>query len=79
MKNKSIVSVFDATKGEFTEEKMYYLPPKKALICEIMQRKGNYNTSNYPKNLDGIYKSKVIKDRLLYDFSENIILYSQGM
>lgn len=74
---KSIVMLYDAVKGEFIKEALYCLPAKKALINAVMQYKGNFNTLEYPQELPGIYKSKVIKDRLLYDITENLVMYSQ--
>ena len=74
---KSVVMLFDAIKGEFIKEAFYSLPPKKALIAAVMQYKGNTNTWEYPTDLDGIYKSHIIKDRLMYDITENLIMYAQ--
>ena len=74
---KSWVMLFDARKGDFIWEAMYYLSPKKALINAVMQYKGNMNTWEYPKDLDGIYKSRVVKDRLLYDITDNLTMYAQ--
>ena len=74
---KSFVMLFDATKGEFVKEALYTLLPKKALITAVMQYKGNMNSEKYPKDLDGIYKSKVVKGRLLYNLTDNLIMYSQ--
>ena len=74
---KSVVMLFDARKGDFIKEAIYSLPPRKALICAVMQYKGNFNTCKYPDDLEEIYKSNVIKDRLLYDINENLIMYSQ--
>ena len=75
--NKSVVMLFDANKGEFIKTAFYDLAPKKAMIAAVMQYNGNFNTWEYPKTLDGIYKSNCVKDRLLYDISENLIMYSQ--
>ena len=66
--------LFDATKGDFVKEALYTLSPKKALITAVMQYKGNMNSEKYPKDLDGIYKSK---GRLLYDLTDNLTMYSQ--
>jgi len=74
---RSFVMLFDANEGEFVKEAVYNLPPKQALINAVMQYRGDYNTENYPKEIDGIYKSKMVKDRLLFDLSENLTLYSQ--
>lgn len=76
-KMKSIVMLFDATKGDFVKEALYSLSPKKALITAVMQYKGNMNTWEYPKDLDGICKSKAVKGRLLYALTDNLIMYSQ--
>lgn len=74
---RSLVMLFDAEKGDFISEELYDLPPKKALINAIEQYKGNYNTWEYPKEIDGIYKSKMVKDRLMYDITEDLIMVSQ--
>ena len=74
---KSVVMLFDARKGEFVNEAIYTLSPMKAMISAVMQYKGDFNTQNYPSKLDGIYKSNVIKDRLLYNLSDDLIMYSQ--
>lgn len=74
---KSIVMLFDAAKGNFVKECIYTLPPKKALICAIKQYHNDFNTFNYPDDIEGIYKSNVIKDRLLFNLSDDLILYSQ--
>lgn len=74
---KSIVMLFDARKGEFVKEEIYTLSPRKAMISAVMQYKGNFNTQDYSSKLDGIYKSNIIKDRLLYNLSDDLIIYSQ--
>ncbi len=74
---KSVVMLFDARKGEFVKEEIYTLSPMKAMISAVMQYKGDFNTQNYPSKLDGIYKSNVIKDRFLYNLSDDFIMYSQ--
>ena len=74
---KSVVMSFDTRKGEFVKEAIYTLSPMKAMISAVMQYKGDFNTQNYPSELDGIYKSNVIKDRLLYNLSYDLIMYSQ--
>lgn len=74
---KSIVMLFDARKGEFVKEEIYTLSPKKAMISAVMQYKGNFNTQDYPSKLDGVYKSNAVKDRLLYNLSDDLIMYSQ--
>lgn len=77
IKMKSFVMLFDATKGDFVKEALYTLSPKKALITAVMQYKENMNSEKYPKDLDGIYKSKAVKGRLLYDLTDNLTMYSQ--
>lgn len=79
MKNTSIVMVFDASKGVFTEEQLFSLSPKKALIAFLEQRKSNYNTSSYPKDIEGVYKSSCYDStgRILYDLDDTHTVYSQ--
>lgn len=74
---KSVVMLFDACQGKFIKEAIYTLPPRKALINAVMQYNGDYNWWNYPKDLEGIHNSPCIKDRLLYDITEDLIMYSQ--
>lgn len=74
---KSLVMLFDFEKGDFIKGSLYTLSPKKALICAVMQYKGDYNTANYPADLNGIYKSPSIKDRILFDVSENLTFCAQ--
>lgn len=73
----SFVSLFDASKGYYVKEARYTLPPMEAMIAAVEQYKGNYNTWEYPKKLDGVRKSNFVKGRLLYDLTENLILESQ--
>lgn len=73
----SFVSLFDAKKGEYVKQARYTLSPKDSLIVAIMQYNGNYNTWEYPKEMDGIYKSKMVKDRLLFNLTDDLILESQ--
>ena len=73
----SFVMLFDANEGTFIQEERYTLSPMEAMIAAVEQYKGNYNTGEYPKTLDGVYKSNVVKDRLLYDISDHLVMYSQ--
>lgn len=80
MKKSIVVTFWDATKGNTENTSFIYhgITREKGIITFIKQYFYNdYNTADYPEKLDGIYKSHVIKDRLLYDFSENIVVYSQ--
>lgn len=74
---KSIVVVFDMTRGEIVNKILFTQPPKKALIYTIMQRNENYNTWEYPSNLEGIYTSPTIKNRYYYDITSDLIMCSQ--
>lgn len=75
MKDKTYVVLYDMANGaKEIKCALYCLPAKQALICAIEQYKGNFNTWEYPKNIDGIHKSNVIKGRLLYDITEDLIL-----
>jgi hypothetical protein len=74
---KSIVTLFDAKAGEFIQKSFYCLSAKQALIAAVMRYNGNFNTWEYPENIEGIYKSNCIKHRLLFDINENLIMYSQ--
>lgn len=78
-KKPVIVGLWDATRGEFIKEYIYHnMTRKKAIICFLKQEiDHNYNTWDYPNDIDGIYKSKSIKDRIYYDLSDNQVIYSQ--
>lgn len=75
---KSVVCLWDMSRGECIKEAFYDLPVKAALIAAVNQYKGNYNTWEYGNDLPGIYKSHVIKDRLIFDITENLVIYSQN-
>lgn len=80
MKKTILVSFWDTTKGNVCEKTAFYqgITREEAILCFVKQYFDNdFNTFNYPETLDGIYKSNVIKDRLLYDYTENIIVYAQ--
>ena len=80
MKKTVLVSFWDATKGNTSEKTVFYqgITREKALLCFVKQYfENDFNTLDYPETLDGIYKSNVIKDRILYDYTENIIVYAQ--
>lgn len=74
MTTTSVVLYDMANGAKEVKEALYTLPAKEALICAIEQNKGNYNWWDYPKNIEGIYPSKVIKGRLFYDITDNLIL-----
>ena len=73
----SFVMIWDGNTGECIKSARYTLSPKKALIAAVMQYNGNYNTWEYPKDIKGIYKSKFVKGRLIYDISDRYVMYSQ--
>ena len=73
----SFVMLFDTNEGAFMQEARYTLTPMEAMIAAVEQYKGNYNTWEYPKTLNGVYKSNVVNNRLLYNISGHLILYSQ--
>ena len=76
--NKVLVMIWDTRSGDFVKTAFYTdISIKQALINAVYQLKGNFNTWEYPTELDGIYKSKVVKDRLLFDVSENVTLVAQ--
>ena len=79
MKKSVIVGVWDANKPDITTSYLYHgISREKAIICFINQYfKKNFNTSDYPDTIQGIRKSSLIKDRLLYDYTENLIIYAQ--
>ncbi len=50
---------------------------KAAMIAYLEQMRGNFNTWTYPKDLEGIYKSQAVQDRILYDLTDDITVYAQ--
>lgn len=78
--NKSIVTLWDmADNAAIVKEALFFLDPRHALIAAVMQYKGDYNTADYPANLPEIYASKMVKDRLCYDISDDLILTAQNL
>lgn len=76
---KVIVSYWNATNPKIEESFIYTGITRKQAIINFIEQyfNKNYNTRTYAKDLNGIYKSHVIKDRLLFDYTENIVIYSQ--
>lgn len=74
-----IVGIWNANKPDISITFLYHgISREKAIICFINQYfKHNYNSWEYSDTIQGIRKSNVIKDRLLYDYSEDIIVYAQ--
>lgn len=79
MKKTILVGIWDANNLDIKTTYLYHgISRKQAIINFIHQYFNNdYNTMSYEKELSGIYKSNCIKDRLLYDYTEDIIIYSQ--
>ena len=76
--DKVWVTIWDGRGGSIVKECLYTnMTVKEALICGINQFRGNFNTWEYPKDMDGIYKSKMVKGRLLYDLSSDVSVYAQ--
>lgn len=76
--NKVWVTVWNMATGNPIKEGLYTnMTVKQALICGIQQFKGNLNTWEYPKDMNGIYKSNLVKGRLLYDISAEIVVSAQ--
>lgn len=78
MKTNIIVQLWDANAGDFYRSALFYnTTPEKALIAYLEQMKGNFNTWTYPEDLEGIYKSQAVQDRILYDLTDDITVYAQ--
>lgn len=78
MKKKVICMLFNAISGDFEKTAFYTgLTRERALICFKEQLQGNFNSWEYPESIDGVYKSNVIKDRLLYNLTDDLIIYAQ--
>ena len=72
------VTVWNMESGEPVKEGLYTdMTVKDALICGVEQFKGNFNTWEYPKDLKGIYESRMVQGRLLYDISNNVVVSAQ--
>lgn len=62
--------------GEFHELATYTLPPKQALIAYYMQtEKKNFNTHQYPKDLDCIHERAFGKGYQY--FKGDVVIYSK--
>ena len=80
MKKNILVGVWDATQtNDNNITWIYHTTNQKQAIINFLYQyfKHDYNTFNYPDDIAGIYKSKVIKDRYLYNVTDNIIIYAQ--
>lgn len=78
MKENIIVTLWDGCTGAFGPEELFHnMTAKEALITFLEQLKGNFNTWTYPEDLEGIYPSNCIKDRINYDLTEDIVVYAQ--
>ena len=79
MSKNIIVGLWDAKKPEIETSYIYNgISREKAIICFINQYfNKNYNTWEYETQLNGIRKSNIIKDRLLYDYTDDLIIYAQ--
>ena len=71
------VVLADMRTAEDVKEALYNLPVKKALIAAYMQYHGDYNWTKYPKDIEGIVKSKEIKGRYYLPITEDIVLRAQ--
>ena len=72
------IIIWKGTTGKILKKAVYSLPIKEALIAAVEQYKGNYNFWTYPKELEGIYKSQIKKDRLLYDLTDDLTIAAQA-
>ena len=76
---KILVGLWDAS-GDIQINCIYHdMTREKAINLFYNQYiKHNFNTFQYCNDkLSGIYNSKVIKDRLLFDVSDDMIIYAQ--
>lgn len=73
------VQLWDASAGgDFYNGAIFYnMTAKAAMIAYLEQMRGNFNTWTYPKDLEGIYKSQAVQDRILYDLTDDITVYAQ--
>lgn len=74
-----IIGVWDAKNPDGQTSYLYHgITREQGIINFIYQYfKKDFSTWNYPNKLNGIHKSNVIKDRLLYDYTDDIIIYAQ--
>lgn len=73
-----LVMVWDGRSGDFVRWYLYNnMTLKQALINGLNQFLGNFNTWTYPKVMDNIYESYLVKGRLIYDISDDVSIYAQ--
>ena len=79
MKKSVLVGIWDANNPDDITTWLYHgITREKALIAFIQQYiNKDYSTASYPGTLPGIYNSKVIKDRILYDINDDLVIYAQ--
>lgn len=53
--------------GSISKIAEYTLNPREALICFIMQDKKNFNTWDYPKEIEGIRESEILPNHWYFD------------
>lgn len=62
-----ILSLKEGESG-IKELAIYSLPPKKAMVCFIEQfLRGNYNTWEYPEEIEGMRESDTVGNHWYYD------------
>lgn len=57
---RSLIFEMDEKTGNIERKAEYSLDPKKALICYIEQKKGNFDTWEYPEHIDGMRESPTL-------------------
>ena len=69
------INTMNATTGKIEEKAIYTLPALQALICYIEQKRNNFNTWTYPKQIEGIFptKAKLNTGVLYYNDGETLI------
>lgn len=71
----TIINEMNGCTGNIELKAQYTCNPKNALIAYTMQQKRNYNTWTYPKNIDGIFESKIKPHTFYYiDTNRNLII-----
>ena len=61
--------------GNIAKKAIYSLNTKQALIAYIMQKQNNFNTWEYPTELEGIRESKTKQNHYYFDYN-NIVISS---
>ena len=79
MEKSIMCGMWRGSTGNIEVSCIYHGISRQQAIINFIQQyfNNNYNTWNYPNTIEGIYKSNFIKDRILYNYSDDIVIYAQ--